>query len=258
MEFGAFRFGSRVLGAVAITTLVSGAAARAQSVDVAVYRMKQDSATLVLGALEVQRPLGGARPCPYRVQLRVTDPKQTALLNEQWREERGCPSSAARTIGTFETLRFAAAPGRYDITVSMHPDGKPEETHRKSIALETLPRDARASDLIVAREIGVVDSTNQSRWTIRHDGVGMLAERELRLAPETAKLAFYLEVYPRRNEPFSGKLIGNVIDADGKSIARMDLAAINGTGARTRLAGAVSVAGLAPGSYRLEAIAQLA
>ena len=83
-------------GLVLAGTLISAAPAAAQKIDIAVFRMKQEAATLVLGTLEVQRPIGGAAPCPYNIELRVTDARRTPLLNEHWKEERGCPSTACR------------------------------------------------------------------------------------------------------------------------------------------------------------------
>ena len=163
-----------------------------------------------------------------------------------------------QTIVTYETVRFATAPGSYEVAVALSPDAKPDDVKRKSIAVQTLPANARASDLIVANEIGVVDSANSARWTIKHDGIGIRTGAETRIAPDAPKLAFYLEVYPRAAEAFTGKAVGIVRDADNKELARLDLATINGKAPRARLAGAIPVAGLPPGAYTLEANIQLA
>jgi GWxTD domain-containing protein len=80
----------------------------------------------------------------------------------------------------------------------------------------------------------------------------------VRIAAESPRLAFYLEVYPRGSEPLSGKVIGTVKDSEGKQLATMALANISSTGSRSRVAGAVSVAGLPPGAYTLDASVQLA
>jgi GWxTD domain-containing protein len=253
-RFTSFHRAGRVLAG----TLISAAPAAAQKIDIAVFRMKQEAATLVLGTLEVQRPIGGAAPCQYQLEMRVTDARRTPLLNEQWKEERGCPAASTQTIVTYEAVRFAAVPGRYEVAVGLNPAGKPDEVKRKSIAVETLPANARASDLIVANEIGVVDSANSARWTIKHDGIGIRTGAETRIASDAPKLAFYLEVYPRGVEAITGKAVGIVRDADNKELARLDLAAINGKAPRARLAGSIPVAGLAPGAYTLEANVQLA
>ena len=250
--FSIHRVGLVLAGAMTLTTSVV-----AQKVDLVVYRMKQNAATLMLGTLEVQRPIGGTAPCPYNVELRVTDAGRNPLLNEHWKEERGCPSASAQTIVTYEALRFGAVPGRYEVGVSMSPDAKPDDVKRKSLSVEALPSGARASDLIVASEIGVIDSANSARWTIKHDGVGIRTGAETHIEANAPKLAFYLEVYPRTAEPLTGKLIGVVRDADGKEMTRLDLAAINGQPPRARLAGAIPLAGLAPGAYSLETQVQL-
>jgi GWxTD domain-containing protein len=93
---------------------------------------------------------------------------------------------------------------------------------------------------------------------MRYDGIGIVTDAQTRIAAEAPKLAFYLEVYARGSAPLTGKLVGTVLDAQGKTMARMDLANINSTGARARLAGSVSVAGLSPGQYSLDARIELA
>lgn len=244
--------------ALVVAATSVAAPAVAQSASIALYRMKQDSATLFLGALAIERPVGPGRICIYNVTLDVTQQRGPALMSEKWREERSCTGSLPRSVKTYETLRFGAAPGRYEISAAMAPEGRPTDAKRTALAIESLPANARASDLVLAREIAVVDSTNQNRWTVRHDGIGIAAEPGAHIAAESPRVAFYLEVYGKTDQALAGTLSGEVLDSEGKSMARMDLARINGKGPRTRLAGAVVVAGLAPGPYTLQATVNLA
>ncbi len=249
-----FRAGS----AAAVGTITLVGFVGAQNVDLALYRVKQDSTTtLVLGAVEMLRPLSRDR-CAYQVELRVTDQNQVPLFNEAWKEERGCPADSPRTLATYETVRLGLVPGSYVFTARMYPAGKTDDVKQKSVTVASLTKGARASDLILAREVGVIDSLNNARWTIRHDGVGMVATNDVKIAAENPKLAFYFEVYPRGREPVTGKAFGTVRDLEGKQLARMDLATINGTGNRSRVAGSVSVGGLAPGAYSLDVLIELA
>ena len=243
--------------AAAGTVLLFGGV-RAQNVDLALYRMKLDTATLLLGTVEVSRPLGRDLTCAYQVELKVVDQNRTTLLNDNWKEERGCAGAQSRTMVTYETLRLGLVPGRYEFAAAMFPVGKPGDAKRKSVTVESLPRNARASDLILAREVGVIDSTNNARWNIRHDGVGMISGSRVQIAAENPKLSFYLEVYPKTNEPLTGKVVGTVRDPEGRQIAKMDLAVINGTGPRSRVAGSAALGGLAPGEYMLDAHIELA
>ena len=202
-------------------------------------------------------PIGGAAPCPYNVELHVTDARRTPLLNEHWKEERGCPSAAAQTIVTYEALRFGAVPGRYEVAVSLNPEAKPDDVKRKSLAVEALPAAARASDLIVAPEIGVIESANSAHWTIKHDGVGIRTGAEAHIPADAPRLAFYLEVYPRAAEPFTGKMVGIVRDADGKE-NDAPRSCHDQWQAAARAAGwCDSLAGLAPGAYSLETRVEL-
>jgi hypothetical protein len=68
----------RPAGLVVAGALMLASPAVAQKVDLAVFRVKQEAATLVLGTLEVQRPIGGAAPCPYKLTLNVSDARHTA------------------------------------------------------------------------------------------------------------------------------------------------------------------------------------
>jgi GWxTD domain-containing protein len=248
----------RAGGVIAAGTVLLTASATAQNVDLILHRMKQDSnTTLVLGTLEMSRPLGRDLPCAYVVEMRVVDQNRTSLLNEAWREERSCPGVQLRTAVTYETLRLGVVPGRYEVTAAMYPEGKAAEKKQKVVTVESLPRGARSSDLILAREVGVIDSTNNARWNVRYDGVGLITSSTVRIAPESPKLAFYLEVYPKASEAMTGKVVGTVRDAEGRQLAQMDLATISGTGTRKRVAGAAAVAGLPPGSYSLDATVQL-
>ncbi|NIS64029.1 MAG: hypothetical protein GTO05_02565, partial [Gemmatimonadales bacterium] len=153
------------------------AQARAQEsgFDVALFRTRRGpELTVVDGVLEFDpRRVEGGTGCGYVVALSVTDSSGVVLLRDSWRGVLACEEAEedARSAGlrrlVVETFQFAVMPGQYSLELSLQPDGKPDEALRLRRDIDSLTETAVASDLILAREVGWVDTTEASRWTVQ-------------------------------------------------------------------------------------------
>jgi GWxTD domain-containing protein len=123
--------------------------------------------------------------------------------------------------------------------------------------VQSLTSDAVASDLILAREVALVDTTQSGSWTIRRGGVGIQASSQLVVQPSDPMLAYYLELYPKEHMPLTGTVFGVVKRRDGRELARFQLQTLERLNEPWPVAGAVPVAGLPPGAYTFEAHVQL-
>ena len=219
---------------------------------------------VVDGVLEFDpRIVEGGADCAYVVGLGVADSAETRILDERWRGVMACETEEVSRLGergvrVVETFRFAVMPGRYSLEVSVEPDGKPEMARRLEYDLTSLPVDALASDLILAREVGWFDSTEAGRWTVRRGQLGIGADPYVVATPSRPNLAYYLELYPQPGAPLQGRVQGVIRRADGDEVVRLGLEELERTEDDRPIAGKVSLAGLGPGDYALEVRLELA
>lgn len=236
-------------------------AARAQvsDVDVGVFRSRRGpELTLVDGVVQFDpRVVEGGEDCAYLVGIEVRDSEQLAILQDGWRgllacEPEGEAQLSERAVRVVETFQFAVMPGHYSLEVSLEPAGHPEAATRVDLDLESLPSDAVASDLILGREVGYVDTTDTGRWTVRRGQVGIAADPCVVADATRSTLAYYLEVYSEPEGALQGEVEGVIRRANGDQVIRSKLAELQGEGGIRSIAGAMSLAGLPPGDYALD------
>jgi GWxTD domain-containing protein len=231
---------------------LGGQAVRAPQLDVTMYRSwMPPNVTVVHGLFRVDGEMLGTGPeCAYRVQLAVIDASGTRLVNNEW--DGRCPKPEGVAAGALETFQFAVLPAQYTVQVMVQAADAPERRLSANLALESLPVESAASDLILARRVGWVDSANTAQWTIRRGQLGLAAASQVVADEGEPHVAYYLEVYPTAERPMTGRLVGVIRRPDGKQLARLDLQKLESVVESRPLAGNVSLAGLAPGDYLLE------
>lgn len=227
--------------------------AEAPGLNVTLYRTwRPPNLTVVEGLFRVDSQLlGTPGACQYQVGLQVFDTAGTALVQNQWQGH--CPQAADGSLaGALETFRFAVVPAQYTVRVTVTPEGK-DAAKTATLQLHGLPENTLVSDLILAKNVGMVDSTNAKQWNLRTGDVGLQAASEVTAEPDHPLVAYYLEVYPTADHPLNGTLYGVVKQPDGRELTHLKLQQLNQIGASRPIAGKFSVKGLAPGHYELEA-----
>lgn len=265
------RFAGRKRGSRAITALVLSLvsvgplAAQVSDLDVAAFRTRRaDNLTVVDGVIQFDpRIAEGGEDCGYIVGIEVRDSAQLNILSDNWRGVLACEQeseavASLRVQRVVETFQFAVVPGQYTVDISVQPAGKPEAARRSSLQIAGLAADALASDLILGRDVGWVDTAQVSEWTVRKGQIGIAADPYMVADAERSTLAYYLEVYRQPGDTLGGAIEGVIKRPLGDEVIRSRLATLEDSGESRPVAGALSLAGLPPGEYALEVWVELA
>jgi GWxTD domain-containing protein len=212
--------------------------------------------TVVNGLFRVDGAMLGTGPeCSYHARLTVVDSVGTRLVNNEW--DGRCPAPVNGVpSGALETFQFAVKPATYTVEVVVTAAGPNGARLTSKAPLVSLLPGAVASDLILAKRAGWVDSTANVQWTITKGKLGIAAASEAVAEQENPTMAYYVELYPRGGTA-SGSLTGVIKRGDGRELARLPLQKFDGVTEARPLAGNMSLAGLAPGEYTLEALLDL-
>ena len=249
---------AHLMVALIVAAGLAGAVPAASQLEVTMYRSwLPPDITFVQGLFRVDGAMLGTGPaCAYTVRLAVVDSTGTRLVNSEW-DGRCPPARNGVAAGALETFEFALAPSRYVVEITVQGKGAEQRRLTASVPVESLPTASLASDLILAQRAGWVDSATAARWTIRKGQLGIAAASEAVAEEARPQMAYYIEMYPPEGHALSGRLIGLIRRPDGKQLARIELERFDGVQEARPLAGNVSLAGLAPGAYVMEARLEL-
>lgn len=197
-------------------------------------------------------PLGGPRGAgAYRMQVSVRDSTGLELVSQGWAQ--GVPAQTLRLprASTVEHLSFAAVAGRYAVSVAVT-DSASGRVTRGGAEVVAFGEHPRASDLLLGtgiRTAGPADTAADGE--LRKGNVLIAASQRPMLTPQQTRLAYYLEMYTEAPESVTIAL--RVVRADGSPVIAVapQRTGLDAGGGVTR--GAIDLAGLPPGSYRLEA-----
>jgi len=246
--------------AAPVAAAEGGSRALSQERDLAVtlYRSWQaPNVTVIDGMFRVEPELGQAGgECRYAVELQVEDSAGAVLLRDGW--DSNCPRAAdGSALASLETFQFAVLPARYTLRVSVRAVGDAARVARTSVAVEGLEPSVRLSDLVLGSQVGWADSAGPT-WTFRRGAIGILTASEVVVQADDPHLAYYVEVYADSAQPLSGRLVGAIKRPDGSEVVRVPLRELGELRQSAPVAGRMSVAGLPPGEYLLEARLELA
>lgn len=244
--------GSIRLAVVALTLAAPAAgalAAQSGGPVVTVYRSWVEPDFTVVEGLVGIDPTELADPgCEYAVGISVRDAAKE-IFQDSWQGQ--CPSVGGQFAPALETFRFALPRGAdYTVEVTLTPKQRPEQRQVRSLEIEAFDARPPASDLVLARQVGLTDSVPDA--TLTRGGIGIRAASEMIVMPAEPQLSYYVEVYPRDGAPVSGAVSGLVMRADGRQLAEIPLQQLSAVTEPFPVAGAMSVAGLPPGSYRFD------
>jgi GWxTD domain-containing protein len=224
--------------------------------DVTIYRSwRPPNVTVVEGMFRVDPELLGTPDCNYGVQFTVRDQRGTELKKEQWTGR--CPVNSGVPVAGLETFAFQVVPATYSVVVEVYPLSQPDRRRTRTLEVRAEARDPLVSDLILARDVGFIDTTQAEAWTMRRGTIGLQTSSQMVVRVEEPSLAYYFEVYPEENRPMSGAVYGVVKRPDGRELARFKLQDLQQQGEPRPIAGEVSVEGLPPGAYSFETQIQL-
>lgn len=238
--------------------LIVGAVQGAQEepLELSLLRTRAAAGVTAIDAVAEMDPrwLFDADRCTYGVEVVVSDSTGAEVVRESWRRPADCSlfrnDPEVRVIDTFS---FAVRPGRY--TVEMIVTSASGESERSArIPVTGLPRDARASDLYLAREVGWTDSASAGGWAIRKGRLGIAAEAVLQVPATRPFLGYYLELYVPGEPLTNGTVQARIRRQAGGNVAEFTLQQIERLDADRPIAGTVSLAGLPPGEYELDVV----
>lgn len=226
---------------------------------ITLYRSWQPpNVTVIDGMFRVEPELGQAGgECRYAVDLQVEDSAGAVLLRDDW--ESDCARAAdGSAVASLETFQFAVLPARYTLRVSVRAVGDAARAAQTTRTVEGLAPPVRLSDLVLGKQVGWADSASSTPWTFRRGAIGILTASEVVVQAEDPRLAYYVEVYADSATSLNGRLIGVVKRQDGSEVVRVALRELRDLRQSEPVAGQMSVAGLPPGDYLLEARLELA
>jgi GWxTD domain-containing protein len=230
-----------------------------RNVAIGAVRSYRGDRTLINGFVRVPHQLldpvtiGAGGFAEFRLDVGVVDAKGNVLATDSW--TRRVPWTATRPPGaaSVEMVTFTVDSGAYEIRATV----KDSASGRQSAA--TLPIHgftARppASDLLVAPDIrrASTGDTTAGPGELRKGDLLITAAPDVALSPTQAALFYYCEVY--RDNAADVPWALRVRAADGKAIVTTPPTASTIPAGGGVITGSVDLAGLPPGSYRVEVV----
>ena len=189
----------------------------------------------------------------YRLEVSIRDTTGQELMQDGWSRE--VPAAVARASGatTVETFEFPpAAPGRYQVLVRAVPETGPAV--ERAMEVSAYAGRPVLSDLLLATSARAsgTDTGAVAAGEVRRGSLVLRTAPVPHLSPTETRLTYYAEVYPWRGAPLDGQLSVAVLRAGGQSVTRTPPRAVRFPEAGGVTEGALDLAGLPAGDYRLE------
>jgi GWxTD domain-containing protein len=191
-----------------------------------------------------------AAPMTYLMDVRVRDSSGLELVHNTWsgKVQTGARGSGATAL---EILEFPVKPGQYRIQVGVS-DSVSGRKLASDITVEGFGAEPDLSDLLLAPSIRSADSDSTPRpGEIRSGALLVAAAAELQLTPLRTRAYYLLETYNQAAD--SARLAITVSGMDGKALLSTSPATTRLPAGGGVLTGALDLAGLPEGRYRLTA-----
>ena len=197
---------------------------------------------------------GAAR---YRVEIAVRDSAGTVLTSGGL--DREVPAALARVPGATatESFRFAAAPGTYTVQLRAVPEGGQASAIEQQLVVRAFSARPRLSDLVLATEVRPADTGAVAPGVIRRAGLAMRSAPIPRLVLDSARIAYYLEVYPWPGAASDAELVAEVVGAGGRRMVRTPPRQVRFESAGGVARGSLDLTGLPEGRYALRLAVRL-
>jgi GWxTD domain-containing protein len=185
----------------------------------------------------------------YRLELVVRDSSGLTLTEQSWTQR--VPVSVLDVPGaaSVEQFRFTLADGRYSVEAAVT-DSASGRVVRTAVDVRAFREPPLASDLVLSGAIRqAADSESAGAGETRLGGFIFAAQPEPTLTPSESRLFYYVELYLGREAEIG--ITAQVRAPDGRSViaTRAETVSVREAGVATS---GVDLAGLPPGSYRLE------
>lgn len=187
----------------------------------------------------------------YRFEVAVLDSTGLELLRNGWPREVPAAFARSRGASAMESFGFAVAPGTYRVRLRAVPEAG--AAVERDVEIRAFGSRPDISDLVLATGASrtVSDTEAVIPGEIRRGGAAMRTAPVPRLSPTDAALTYYAEVYPWAGAATAGELRVEVVGDGGRSIVTTPARAIRIEPPGGVSRGAVDLAGLPEGTYRL-------
>jgi GWxTD domain-containing protein len=221
---------------------------------------RNDGTTAVEGVCRVPMTMleqvhgGPGAFAAYRVTLVVRDSSGLGLTEQSWSQQVPATMLAIAGASSGERFRFALAPGRYTVEVSIN-DSASGRVTRTTTAVTAFARRPLVSDLVLSGAIRQAEDTVPAgTGEFRRGGFLIAAQTEPVLTPSQTRLFYYTELYP--DTASAAQVLARVVTDDGRSVVATRPESVLVAPAQAVTSG-VDLAGLPPGGYRLELTVKL-
>jgi GWxTD domain-containing protein len=199
---------------------------------------------------------GGSGGGAYTFAVSVRDSAGLVLHESRWAQT--VPLEALRVEGTssIEYFTFRAQPGMYTVEVAVTDSGS-GRIMRRSSAVRAFAEPPPASDILLAPVMrrGAPGDTVAAPGEIRKGAIFLTSATRPVLTPRQASLYYYLELYP--GVQATATLVARVLGSGHEQLVAAPPLEIDVPAAGGVAHSGLNLAGLPPGEYRLEIVAQL-
>jgi len=242
-----------------LLAVAQGSAPRTAPGDLAIgaVRSYRQDRTLINGFVRIPHELldavttGTRGFAAFRLDVSVVNARGTVLATDSW--TRRVPWTATRTRGaaSVEMLTFTVDSGAYEIRVAVR-DSASGRQSAATLAVRSYSTRPRASDLLLAPAIrrAVAGDTAAGPGELRKGSLLITAGPDVTLSLTRAELFYYCEVY--RDSASQVPWALQVRTADGRAVVTTAATAAAIEAGGGVVSGSVDLAGLPPGSYRLD------
>jgi GWxTD domain-containing protein len=253
-----------VLGLMLLAVVPRAAALQAplpRDVAIGAVRSYRGDRTLINGFVRIPHELlnavimGAGGFAEFRLDVGVVDARGSVLATDRW--TRRVPWTAARSGGTasVELLTFTVDSGAYEIRVTVTDSASGREA-AATLPVRGFAARPGASDLLLApairRATGGAPDTAAGPGELRKGELLITAGPDVSLSPTRAELFYYCEVY--RDSAAQVPWALRVRAAGGRPVltTAVATAAVAAGGGGGVISGSIDLAGLPPGSYRVD------
>jgi len=203
--------------------------------------------------LTLVSPIGGeGSGAAFRVTVAVRDSSGLTLTAPSWSSAVPAAMLRVRGASMAEHMAFAVKPGRYTVAVTVTDSATGRVAHQQA-TVQAFAGAPGGSDLLLGTDIRAVAGSADSvvrDGELRKGALVIQTSGDPVLTPQSARLGYYLELYPARAE--SATVVVRVLKATGEPVIATppQRVAVAAGGGVTQ--GLVDLAGLPAGRYLLE------
>lgn len=206
--------------------------------------------------LRAVAPTAGAT-ARYRLEVTVRDSMGTVLATGGWDREVAAALARAPGATATESFRFAVAPGRY--SVQLRAVAAAASAVERELVVQAYEGRPPTSDLVLATAVRQAESDSAAvePGEIRRAGLAMRSGPEPQLVLDSARIAYYVEVYPWQGTAVDGDLRVEIMGSGGRRIVSTPARPIRIEAAGGVARASLDLTGLPEGRYTFRVLVRL-